>query len=109
MDLISSFDPSSSVCHHTLMMICMLTGYTFCVPLKTKTTNKVEQAYVDEVYTKCRGSMKLLSENRTEFKNQLLAERLPNWMWNVKFIPLLTILNPMEELKDSIFFKSMYV
>ena len=27
---------------------------------------------------------------------------LPNDMWNVKFIPLLNIPNPMEELKDSI-------
>ena len=25
-------------------------------------------------------------------------------MWNVKFIPLLTIPNPIEELKDSIIF-----
>ena len=37
MDLISPFDLSSSGNHYTLMVIFMLAGYTFCVPLKTKT------------------------------------------------------------------------
>ena len=36
MDLIGPFDPSSGGYHYALTVICMLTGYTFCIPLKTK-------------------------------------------------------------------------
>ena len=52
----------------------MLTGYTFCVPLKTNTTSKVVQAYIDEVYAKFGGSMKILSDSGTEFENQLFTD-----------------------------------
>ena len=63
------FDPSSNGYHYALMVICMITGYTFCIPLKTKTGSDVVQAYIDEVYAKSWGSMKILSDNGTEFKN----------------------------------------
>ena len=52
-------------------MICMLTGYVFFVPLKTKTASEVIQAYIDNVYVKFGGSHKILLDNRMEFKNQL--------------------------------------
>ena len=45
----------------------MLSGYVFCVPLFTKTTEEVIQAYIDNVYTKFGGSLKILSDNGTEF------------------------------------------
>ena len=32
------------------------------------------QAYIDEVYGKSGGSMKILSDNGTEFKNQLFTD-----------------------------------
>ena len=48
----------------------MLTGYVFCIPLKTKQANEVLQAYIDNVYAKFGGSLKILSDNGTEFKNQ---------------------------------------
>ena len=41
MDLIGPFVPSSGGHHYTLTVICMLSGYTFCIPLKTKTASKV--------------------------------------------------------------------
>ena len=66
MCLIGPFDPSSSGYQYALMVICMSTGYTFCVPLKTKTTSKVVQAYIDEAYAKFGGSVKILSDNGTE-------------------------------------------
>ena len=69
MDFIGPFDPSSNGYHYALIMICMLTGYTFCVPLKTKTTSEVVQADIHEVYAKFGGSVKILSDNRTEFNN----------------------------------------
>ena len=39
--------------------------------LKTKTAEEVIQAYIDNVYSKFRGSMKILSDNGTEFKNRI--------------------------------------
>ena len=49
----------------------MLTGYVFCVPLKTKTAEEVIQAYIDNIYSKFRGSLKILRDNGTEFKNKM--------------------------------------
>ena len=52
----------------------MLTGYVFCVPLKTKAAEEVIQAYIDNVYTKFGGSLKMLSDNGTEFKNKVFEQ-----------------------------------
>ena len=52
----------------------MLTGYMFCVPLKTKTAEEVTQAYIDNVYSKFGGSLKILSDNGTEFKNRVFEQ-----------------------------------
>ena len=72
MDLIGEFHPPTSKRHrYALTVICMLTGYVFCVPLKTKTTEEVIQAYIDNVYAKFGGS---LSDNGTEFKNKLFEQ-----------------------------------
>ena len=70
MDLIGEFHPTTSRKHrYALTIICMLTGYVFCVPLKTNTVEEVTQAYIDNVYSKFGGSLKILSDNGTEFKN----------------------------------------
>ena len=74
MDLIGPFDPSGNGHDYDLTVICMLTGYKFCIPSKTKAASEVVQAYIDEVYTKCRGSMKILLNNGTEFKDQLFMD-----------------------------------
>ena len=75
MDLIGELYPPSRSGHkYALTVICMLTGYVFCVPLKTKQASEVLQAYIDNVYTKFGGSLKILSDNGTEFKNQLFEK-----------------------------------
>ena len=66
--LIGPFDPFSSGYHYALMVICMLTRYSFCISLKNKTTCEVVQTYINKVYAKFGGSVKILSDNRTEFK-----------------------------------------
>ena len=72
MDLIGEFHPPTSKKHrYALTVICMLTGYVFCVPLQTKTAEEVIQAYIDNVYARFGGSLKILSDNGTEFKNKL--------------------------------------
>ena len=75
MDLIDDFHPPASRKHwYALTVICMLTGYVFCVPLKTKTSEEVIQAYIDNVYFKCGGLLKLLSDNGTKFKNKMFEQ-----------------------------------
>ena len=75
MDLISEFHPPTSRKHrYVLTVICMLTGYVFCVPLKTKTAEEVIQAYIDNIYSKFGGSLKMLSGNGTEFKNKMFEQ-----------------------------------
>ena len=75
MDLIGEFHPPTSRKNrYALTVICMLTGYVFCVPLKTKTAEEVIQAYIDNIYSNFRGSMKILSDNGTEFKNRIFEQ-----------------------------------
>ena len=52
-------------------MIDILTGFVFCVPLKSKKEEEVIQTYLDEVYYKFGGSRKILLDNGAEFKNRM--------------------------------------
>ena len=75
MDLIGEFHPPSSKGNrYALTVICMFTGYTFCIPLPDKRAETVLKAYMDHVYCKHGGSLKILSDNGTEFKNKLMEE-----------------------------------
>ena len=75
MDLIGEFHlPTSKGKRYALTVICMLTGYVFYVPLKTKMAEEVLQAYIDNVYSKFGGSIKILSDNGTEFKNKIFEQ-----------------------------------
>ena len=46
----------------------------FCVPLKTKAAEGVIQEYIDNVYSKLGGSLKMLSDNSTEFKIKVFEQ-----------------------------------
>ena len=75
MDLIGEFHPPTSKKHkYALTVICMLTGYVFCVLLKTKTAEDVIQASIDHVYSRFGGSLEILSDNGTAFKNKLFEQ-----------------------------------
>ena len=75
MDLIGElFPPSKSGHKYPLMVICMLMGYIFCVPLKSKSAPEVVQVYIDHIYAKIGGSLQVLSNNGTEFKNRLFKQ-----------------------------------
>ena len=64
MDLIGKFHlPTNRKHRYALTVICMLTGYVFCVLLKTKMAEEVIQAYIDNAYSKFGGSLKILSDN----------------------------------------------
>ena len=74
-DLIGEFHPPTSRGHcYTLTAVCVLTGFTWCIPLKTKTAEDVAKAYLDHIYSLFGGSVKILMNNRTEFKNKLFKK-----------------------------------
>ena len=57
MDLIGEFHPPSSKGNrYALTVICMFTGYTFCIPIPNKKAEMVLKAYMDHVYCKYGGS-----------------------------------------------------
>ena len=59
MDLIGEFHPPTSCGHHyALTAVCMLTGFTWCIPLKTKAAEEVTKAYLDHIYSNFGGSVK---------------------------------------------------
>ena len=52
----------------------MLTGFTFCIPLKTKNAEEIVEAYFKYIECTFGASRKILSKNGTEFKNKLFEE-----------------------------------
>ena len=75
MDLIGEFHPPTTKKNqYALTVICMLTGYVFCIHLRTKTAEEVIQAYIDNIYSKFGGSVKILSDNGTKFKNKIFEQ-----------------------------------
>ena len=72
MDLIGEFYPSSTQGNrYALTVICMLTGWVWCIPIPYKTVNAVLKAYLKHVHHVFGPSRKILSDNGTEFKNDL--------------------------------------
>ena len=72
MDLIRKFNPPSSQGNKfTLMVICMLSGWTWCIPIVDKSAPVIVQAYLKNVHHLFGPSRKILSDNGSEFKNQL--------------------------------------
>ena len=75
MNLIGEFDSPTSHGHcYALTAVCMLTGFTWCIPLKTKTAEEVTKEYLNHIYSNFRGSVKIMMDNGTEFKNKLFKE-----------------------------------
>ena len=65
MDLIGEFHPppSSKGNRYALMAVCMLTGFTFCIPIKSKKAEDVMKAYVVHLHGRlcCHGDLHLLT------------------------------------------------
>ena len=75
MDLIGEFHPASSKGNrYALIAICMLTGFTFCIPLKSKCAEDVINAYINYICCSFGPSRKIRADNGTEFKNRLWTE-----------------------------------
>ena len=77
MDLIGEFHlPSSQGNCYTLTGVCMLTGFTWCIPIKLKKAADIARAYMQHVYSVLGGSTKILTDNGTEFKNEVFRHVL---------------------------------
>ena len=75
MDLIGEFHPASSKGNRfALTAVCMLTGFTFCIPIKNKKAEDVINAYLNHICCIFGPSRKSLTDNGTEFKNKLWTE-----------------------------------
>ena len=75
MDLIGEFHPASSKGNiFALTAICILTGFIFCISLKSKCTEDVINAYINYICCPFAPSKKILTDNGTEFKNKLSTE-----------------------------------
>ena len=75
MDLIGEFKIGSTQGNrYALTVICMLTGYTWCILIADKSAETIVKAYIREVYSKYGGSRKILSDNGTEFKIKLFKK-----------------------------------
>ena len=77
MDLIGEFHPLSSQGNrYTLTRVCMLTGFTWRIPIKSKKATDVARVYMQHVYSILGGSTKILTDNGTKFKNKVFREVL---------------------------------
>ena len=89
MDLIGEFHPASSKGNRfALTAVCMLTGFTFCIPLKSKHAKDVIKAYIDHICCTFGPSRKILMDNSTEFKNKLWTEVFEKLRTEQKFTPI---------------------
>ena len=89
MDLIGEFHPASSKGNRfALTAVCMLTGFTFCIPLKSKWAEDIIRAYIDHICCTFGPSRKILTDNGTEFKNKLWTEVFEKLRIEQKFIPI---------------------
>ena len=89
MDLIGEFHPASSKGNrYALTAVCMLTGFTFCIPLKSKPAEDVIRAYINHICCTFGPSRKILMDNGTEFKNKLWTEVFEKLKIEQKFTPI---------------------
>ena len=89
MDLIGEFHPASSKGNRfALTAVCMLTGFTFCIPLKSKRAEDIIRAYIDHICCTFGPSRQILTDNGTKFKNKLWTEVFEKLRTEQKFTPI---------------------
>ena len=89
MDLIGEFHPASSKGNRfALTAVCMLTGLTFCIPLKSKHAEDMIKAYINHICCTFGPSRKILTDNGTKFKNKLWTKVFEKLRIEQKFTPI---------------------
>ena len=75
MDIIGPISPVSSKSNKFyLKVVAMLTGYTMVVVIPNKSAETVVKAYMDHIYSVFGGSSCMLTDNRSEFRNDVFEE-----------------------------------
>ena len=74
MDTIGCLPVTSNGNRWALMASCLHTSYSFAVPMKEKSAENVVQAYLSNILMQKGGSMAIVSDNGTAFKNKMLNE-----------------------------------
>ena len=100
MDLVGRFTRTTNGHEYALTMICMLTGYVLCIPLKMKTADEIVKKYLTHAAFTFGVSRKILSDNGTEFKNSLFKEVAKQLGVECKSTILCTGPREMAELRD---------
>ena len=74
MDLVGKFHlPSSKGNRYALTAVWMLTGYTFCIPIKNKSAEEIMTAWRNHIAFPFGVCRQLLTNNGREFKNDLFS------------------------------------
>ena len=65
---------SSKGNRYALTAVCMLIGFTFCIPIQSKCAEDIVKTYLNHICCIFGPSRKILTDNGTEFKNKLWTE-----------------------------------
>ena len=71
MDLVTDFTESSKGNKHILTIIDLLTGWPEAIPIPNKSTNTITKAFIRHYLPRYMCTRFILSDNGTEFKNQI--------------------------------------
>ena len=85
---------SSKENRYALTAVCMITGFTFCIPIKSKKVENVMKAYTDNICCVFGPSKKMLTEYGKEFKNKLWTDVFKRMHTEHRTSPIL--LSPMQ-------------
>ena len=89
MDLIGEVHPASSKGNRfALTAVCMLTGFTFCIPLKSNHAEDVIRACINHICCTFGPSRTIITDNGTEFKNKLWTKVFEKLKTEQKFTPI---------------------
>ena len=80
----------------------MLIGFTWCIPLKTKTAEEVAKAYLDHIYSLFGGSVKILMDIIQSSRTNSSRKLSPNWAQNSPYIHHHTDHKAMGRLREFI-------
>ena len=67
MGLLGPYSETENENQHALTVVCMLINYVFMIPIKSKTTEDIINAYLTNVYSMFRGNKYILSARGSEF------------------------------------------
>ena len=104
-NLIGEFHlPSSKGNRYTLTAVCMLTGFTFCIPIKNQSAEEVIMAWRNHIsfpFGVCRNYSLIMEQN---LKMNCLIPLWNNWVWRERSAHHHTGLNQMVALRVFIVF-----